>query len=260
MFSLNNFNYYQATSAYIDFSWQYGPYICFAYILMCYFGPRLMKNHKGYELYYPLIGWNFFLAFFSIFGAYTVFPHMLNNLISMPHDEMFCNTRNEVVPELFGLWTFIFNISKLFEFVDTIFIILRKKKLIFLHYYHHLMTMFYTGYSCYFFNSDPFMLNYGYYFGSLNLLIHALMYSYYTVMATKKVRFPKIISISITSLQIFQMIIGLYIHFVIYNNCLNEINSHHIKIGFLMYLSYFVLFIHFFAKTYLGKKEEKKRE
>lgn len=36
---------------------------------------------------------------------------------------------------------FLFNVSKVFEFVDTIFIVLRKKPLMFLHYYHHVVTM-----------------------------------------------------------------------------------------------------------------------
>jgi hypothetical protein len=38
-------------------------------------------------------------------------------------------------------WLFFFNVSKLFEFVDTVFIVLRKRPLMFLHYYHHIVTL-----------------------------------------------------------------------------------------------------------------------
>ena len=41
---------------------------------------------------------------------------------------------------------FLFDLSKVFEFVDTIFIVLRKKPLIFLHYYHHVSTMLFCWY------------------------------------------------------------------------------------------------------------------
>jgi hypothetical protein len=40
-----------------------------------------------------------------------------------------------------GFWVALFTISKLFEYMDTVFVVLRKKPLIFLHWYEHHIAM-----------------------------------------------------------------------------------------------------------------------
>ena len=49
-----------------------------------------------------------------------------------------CDSRLYAGSTVGGLWAFLFPLSKLFELVDTVFILLRKRNVIFLHWYHHL--------------------------------------------------------------------------------------------------------------------------
>ena len=95
----------------------------------------------------------------------------------------------------FGLFH---GLSKIFEFGDTVFIVLRKQKLIFLHWYHHVVVMI-----CVFYAKalgQPF----GRWFATINYAVHAIMYSYYTLRALK-IRVPKIVAMMITAIQSAQV-------------------------------------------------------
>ena len=72
-----------------------------------------------------------------------------------------------------GLWVALFNFSKPFELLDTVFIVLRKKPLIFLHYFHHITVMIYCW------NAYQKQTATGIYFVAMNYSIHACMYFYY---------------------------------------------------------------------------------
>jgi hypothetical protein len=132
----------------------------------------------------------------------------------------------------------LFNISKFFEFVDTLFVVFRKSQLEFIHWYHHIATCIYCWHSSY------IVMNTGILFATMNMCVHFIMYFYYALLAKQNyVLYPyrKLI----TLLQITQMIIGSLIcifwfkytsnvpNSLLYNNCY----------ALIMYLSYFVLFI-----------------
>lgn len=69
-------------------------------------------------------------------------------------------------------------ISKVVEFGDTAFIVLRKKDLKFIHYYHHVVT----AVSCWHFYPyyEPMQI----FYGTMNAFVHSLMYPYYTLRVT----------------------------------------------------------------------------
>ena len=96
----------------------------------------------------------------------------------------------------------------------------------------------------------------------MNCSVHAIMYSYYAVMATKLVKLPKFISISITILQILQMIAGMSVVMVQYGYLGDEkckITKNLVVQGNVIYGSYFVLFLNYFIQSYLlGKKNKVK--
>lgn len=136
--------------------------------------------------------------------------------------------------------------------MDTLFIVLRKQELIFLHWYHHATVLIYCWYSYKDLQST------GRWFMTMNYLVHSIMYTYYAFRAMR-FKIPRFVSKLITSCQIIQMVIGLYVNYTAYvvKSTMPSVSCHTnfstIILGTVMYLSYFILFANFFAKAYLMK-------
>lgn len=89
------------------------------------------------------------------------------------------------------------------------------------------------------------------------------MYSYYALVSMGKYP-PKMLAMTITVLQLSQMIVGCFINIWAHNylsspsptSC--HISQINIKLSMAMYFSYFVLFAQFFYKAYLSPKTGKK--
>jgi hypothetical protein len=149
----------------------------------------------------------------------------------------------------------MFVLSKLPEFGDTLFIVLRKQPLIFLHWYHHILTLLYSWYAFKEFTPSSR------WFIVMNLLVHSMMYSYYAFKAMK-FRIPKFISVIITSSQISQMAAGCYVNYKTWQYKLAgtpcSISNENVIVSSLMYLSYLALFVRFFYKSYLSKPKRAK--
>jgi len=105
----------------------------------------------------------------------------------------------ETTEGLYGLASFIFVVSKIWEWLDTYFLIMMGKKVIFLHWFHHMTTL------------HSFILMANLPSGKwvfLNAFVHILMYAHYhSPQAWAR---PLI-----TTLQIVQFITGLSFHFYI---------------------------------------------
>lgn len=82
------------------------------------------------------------------------------------------------------------------------------------------------------------------------------MYTYYAFRAMR-FSIPKQVNIVITSLQIAQMIVGIYVNLTAYfakargTDC--YVPYENIYWSFFMYFTYFLLFFHFFRNAYLKK-------
>lgn len=154
-----------------------------------------------------------------------------------------------------SFWSFLFVLSKLPEFGDTIFIVLRKQPLIFLHWYHHILTLLYCWYAFKDFTASSR------WFIVMNLFVHSLMYSYYALKALK-FRIPKSISALITTSQISQMAAGCYVNYKTWQYKLTNVQCHvsyeNLLVSSLMYLSYLFLFTRFFYLSYLKKPNRTK--
>ena len=120
--------------------WYYSFYLSFVYIVFVYFGTKLMKNRKPYELRKPLAVWNSILAVFSILGTFQCLPEFIEIIASKGIIESFCSI-SYLTDKRVICWHILFCWSKLIEFGDTLFIILRKQRLIGLHWIHHSMTL-----------------------------------------------------------------------------------------------------------------------
>jgi len=212
-----------------------------------------MKDSKPFDLRRPLIAWNLFLAAFSIAGAINTLPLIPISIVKGGWWGTIC-TRWCFGSVNAQFYAFLFDLSKALEFVDTLFIVLRKKPLIFLHWYHHVVTMLF----CWYCNQTSQRYGcHGFYFAAVNLFVHAIMYSYYAVMAMR-IKIPTAIAKSITIVQIAQMVFGIAI--VLTHGTCDNVDETAFVLGCLLYLSFFALFAKFFLGRYITKKkpEEKK--
>jgi len=175
--------------------------ICALYLALIFGGQKIMENRKPFKLQLPLASWNLFLALFSFIGVMRTLPNLLNALFSETFEDTVCRdpllyyTKGTI-----GLWMTLFNYSKVFELLDTVFIVLRKRPLIFLHYYHHITVLLY----CWF--AVGWIPSTGMYFLVMNYAVHSIMYGYYYLMSIKIK--PPIPAYSITLAQLLQMLFG----------------------------------------------------
>ena len=225
------------------------------YLLFVYFGKQWMKNRKPFNLKLPLTLWNSVLAAFSIIGASVCVPATIHSTKEKGFIYTTCisdSFKQSDSPVCF--WVLLFVLSKIFEFADTFFVILRKKPLILLHWYHHLSMV---GLSWFTFSKATTGICH--WSSSINFTIHSLMYSYYAATSAG-IRFPVVIPAFITVLQILQMFIGSTVNitaFIYRSSCpVDEVVA---WIGVIIALSYAALFGDYFIKRYiLGKKKDKK--
>mmetsp|Transcript_21702 Transcript_21702/g.28058 ORF Transcript_21702/g.28058 Transcript_21702/m.28058 type:complete len:280 (-) Transcript_21702:240-1079(-) len=157
------------------------------------------------------------------------------------------------------LW--LFYVSKVWDFWDTIFIILGKKwrQLSFLHVYHHLtIFMFYWLNSHVNYDGDIYLTI------VLNGFIHTVMYTYYFIcMHTKVPETGKSLPIwwksSLTMMQLFQFVTmmsqGTYIMVSKTPNVPQRVTA--VYIVYIM--SLFVLFAQFFVSSYMKPKSKKSK-
>jgi hypothetical protein len=244
----------------IDFAknhWEV-PVLCLAaYALFCYFGQKVMKDRKPFNLQLSLALWNLFLSVFSFIGMIRTVPHLLANISSMPFEDTICKAPlNDWGSGPTGLWVALFIFSKIPELIDTAFIVLRKKPLIFLHWYHHITVLLYCW------HAYATEAGSGLYFVAMNYSVHAIMYGYYCLMALKVVPkwFP---SYLITIAQIAQMFVGTGVcisswYFMLKGReCAN--NMENLIAGGLMYGSYLYLFVQFALQRFVFKKDKRKK-
>lgn len=227
------------------------------YVILVFSGQAWMASRPAYQLRGPLAAWSTFLAIFSMFGFARVFPEFVHSLTTGGLYDSVCNTSFVESNRVSGFWTWLFTLSKMPELGDTVFIVLRKQQLIFLHWYHHLTVLVYVFYCFSQFTSCArwFMV--------MNYFVHSLMYTYFALRAMR-VSVPKGVAMTITTLQLVQMVVGCGINYLAFSfkesgrEC--GVSDTNLLYSSLMYSSYFVLFARFFYKAYFCKSERKSNE
>ncbi|XP_056616471.1 elongation of very long chain fatty acids protein 5 isoform X2 [Triplophysa dalaica] len=126
------------------------------YLLIVWMGPKYMKNKQAYSCRALLVPYNLGLMLLSLY----MFYEMMN-----------------------VLWWYYF--SKLIEFMDTFFFILRKNnhQITFLHIYHHATML-----NIWWFVLNRVPCGHSYFGATFNSFIHVLMYSYYGLSAVPALR------------------------------------------------------------------------
>lgn len=219
-----------------------------AYVIIIFGTKYFMRNRQPFDLSLPLNIWNALLAAFSIAGTVTLLPEFIAVVRKHGMQASYCHLYDFTKGSV-GYWGWLFIVSKLFEFGDTIFVVLRKKPLLFLHWYHHILTSFYT------FFSYPRPTAFARWGINMNYFVHAFMYSYY-FLRSMKMRVPGIFAKFVTSLQILQFIVSVshlvYLGFLVYVRKLKcDFDDSVYLLATAMNITYLVLFINFFMKSYI---------
>ncbi|KAI6198289.1 Elongation of very long chain fatty acids protein [Aphelenchoides fujianensis] len=109
-----------------------------------------------FNLERPLTVWNWFLAIFSLWGVMSMLPALFR--VISKHGLSYTYThRSELETGLYGrLRALPLGLLEDSPFVDTAFIVLRKRPLITMHWWHHVASA-YTSFVC-FSSGDAFLV------------------------------------------------------------------------------------------------------
>lgn len=220
------------------------------YLIILYTGRKVMRDRKPLDLKLLLFLWNTSLSLFSIVSTIRFTSILLYRYRSYDRQDFFCSTEADDVS---GFWYMLFVYSKFLEFGDTFFLIVRKRRIMFLHWYHHI-TVLVMAWLVFVEKAAV-----GPFFGSVNVFIHSLMYTYYALQ-TIGIKLPQFLSMALTLMQTMQMLIGLAVIRQVHRYSQTErgCNSSSTIIGYgsLMYASYFLLFARFFVHSYISRPTE----
>ena len=233
------------------------PVVCSGiYLLLVFSGKSWMKDRPPFKLKTLLVLWNIALSIFSIVAliSFGLGAPLIRNWMNDGFVNAVCDSDIIRVPWL-SFWSYLFVLSKLVEFGDTAFIVLRKTPLSFLHWYHHITVLWYSWYGIATGNTG------GQWFATINVGVHSVMYTYYVLKASG-FRIPSSVAKTITILQLIQFVLGLVILFggvwAYTNDYKCGMNGTHLISGCIMYGSYFILFLNFFYHRYLKAPPTKK--
>jgi len=234
--------------------WLIPYYAILFYICMLIYGPVFMESKKPLPVKKYIFIWNMFLSTFSFFGMIYTIPHLLfddhGGVFTTGIYPSICNYGGYYGHGTTGFATMCFIYSKLFELIDTFFLIVRKNKVIFLHWYHHITVLLFCW------HAYSSRIGTGIWFAGMNYTVHTIMYFYFalTQLGEKSKKFARKFSKLITALQILQMVVGMgvtagsmmYIAlgYVCYTSLSNSI------LGLLMYFSYLLLFVKLYQNNY----------
>ena len=224
------------------------------YLLLVFLSKQYMDMKEPIKLKIPLIIWNTSLAVFSVVSFVQFAPSaLLNELAKGGFIHSVCLVKPISTPSM-TLWSSLFILSKILEFGDTLFLIMRKAPLTFLHVYHHLTVAIYAWFG----GVDRSSMIH--WFIAMNLAVHSVMYTYF-MMKGFGINVPSVVAKTITSLQLAQFFMGLVCILVAVVRLWHgkECNStkENIIFGSVIYGSYLVLFLNFFYYRYFKTKSKK---
>ncbi|KAJ8393198.1 hypothetical protein AAFF_G00062700 [Aldrovandia affinis] len=152
------------------------------YLLIVWLGPKYMRNRQPFSCRGLLVCYNVGLTLLSLY----MFCELVSGTWQGNYNFYCQDTHSAGVADtkiVNVLWWYYF--SKLIEFMDTFFFILRKNnhQISFLHVYHHASML-----NIWWFVMNWVPCGHSYFGASLNSFIHVLMYSYYGLSAIPAVR------------------------------------------------------------------------
>ncbi|XP_052869827.1 elongation of very long chain fatty acids protein 4-like [Anopheles cruzii] len=219
------------------------------YLFLVWIGPRIMRDRKPFDLTSFLIPYNLAMALLNLYICLQLFVGSTMrrySYICEPCRQSFDPAELRIVD---AVWWYYF--SKVLEFSDTFFFILRKKdnQLTFLHVYHHSTMFSFWWIGIKWVPSGSTFLP-----AMVNSFIHVLMYAYYGLSAVgphmnKYLWWKKYLTI----LQLIQFTVAMILGINgIVTGCEFPLWMHYTLIGYM--ISFIVLFGNFYAQAYLQGK------
>ncbi|XP_060942739.1 elongation of very long chain fatty acids protein 5 [Limanda limanda] len=152
------------------------------YLLIVWMGPKYMKHRQPYSCRGLMVLYNLgltLLSFYMFYELITVAWYGGYNLYCQ-NTHSAPETDNKIMNVL---WWYYF--SKLIEFMDTLFFILRKNnhQITFLHVYHHTSML-----NIWWFVMNWIACGHSYFGAAINSFVHVVMYSYYGLSAIPAIR------------------------------------------------------------------------
>ncbi|CAI5440868.1 unnamed protein product [Caenorhabditis angaria] len=232
--------------------WFKSVYLSIGYVILINLLQKFMESRKPMNIRPLLLFWNGGLAIFSIVGTFRFGIEFYDAVFRKGPYDSICFAINPYSPAAF--WGCMFALSKIAEFGDTVFLVLRKRPVIFLHWYHHAVVLVLAWHAAVEVTAA------GRWFIFMNYFVHSLMYTYYAITSVGY-RLPKIVSMTVTALQTVQMFIGVGISILVLiiklNGQLCQQSYDNLALSFAIYASFLVLFSNFFNNAYLVKKPKK---
>ena len=228
------------------------------YLLLIFGIQRWMRDRPRFVLRLPLCLWNLGLAVFSIVCAWrlNVATHRIISQPGRGFHSLICERHCfGISGQPAAIWLLLFAFSKLIEYGDTVFVVLRKAKLIVLHWYHHLITYLIVTYL--FAHAQPTI----FVMAMINTYIHSIMYPYYALRILG-VAVPKRVAMCITSLQITQLLMGFLINvyaawaMITGRSC--DVDRIGVGLGLFGFGTVLALFVNFFVHAYILQTPKKK--
>jgi len=238
--------------------WQDPTYVfalIFLYLLFVFFGTKYMKTREAFNIpSWFLIAYNGALVVLSAYMFIEIVIGAYQSRYNIMCGKLDRSTKPSEMRVLNALWLYFF--SKVIEFFDTVWMILRKKfvQVTFLHVFHHSSVFIVwwvtiqwvpTGHSCY---------------GAIfNSFVHVVMYGYYALSLIPSMKKYLWWKKYITSLQLTQFVTML-LHTIqsIYFQC--DYPRWSLWMLFVYMIMMLILFGNFYVNEYISKSNDAKRK
>ncbi|EAL71440.1 GNS1/SUR4 family protein [Dictyostelium discoideum AX4] len=247
LFDPVNFKFKFGTTPFSQF--QILPSVISLYLVIIFSIKFLMRNRKPFSLKYVSILHNAILCIWSLVMCVGILYEVIKRITAEGPLFTVCETVSGFDKGPAYYWSYIFYISKFYELLDTVIIVLKKKPLIFLHVYHHCIVVW----LCWYFMYSGWNLQLWVVF--LNTFVHVFMYYFYFQTGRGKTVWWKKY---ITMIQIIQFIclgIAGLLHSAAINLNSSPCFTHYPAFisAYLINFSFLFLFSQFFVKSYSNK-------
>eukprot|EP01094_Clydonella_sp_ATCC50884_P011588 TRINITY_DN21389_c0_g1_i1.p1 TRINITY_DN21389_c0_g1~~TRINITY_DN21389_c0_g1_i1.p1 ORF type:complete len:300 (-),score=111.09 TRINITY_DN21389_c0_g1_i1:653-1444(-) len=234
------------------------PFVVAGYLATIFGLQAYMKNKEPLKLPYLLAAHNFALSLMSLVLAAGSGYEAYRLITEHGWLSLYCGSMDASVDIRMARWSVAFYLSKYYELLDTVFLVLRKRELIFLHVYHHSIVIPVCWMAV---HAQIFM---GWITSFNNAFVHIFMYYYYGSAA---LGIRPSWGRYITSLQIFQFVFDMltsipfiFIHLYTDWPCRGELYAW--IIANMVGVTFFLLFCKVYYDKYMsgapGKKPTKK--
>jgi len=224
------------------------------YLLFITVGKKFMQQRTAFNVPIAILFlYNFSLVILSIYIVEELINGVIQAKYNLLCEKLNVSTSKEEMRVTNALWWYF--ISKAFEFLDTFWMIVRKKfvQVTFLHVFHHSSMLLIEWIVCSYVPGGQA------WFGAcLNSFVHIVMYSYYALSVIPSLRNKLWWKKYLTSLQLIQFVFTFAHTFQGLFYCDYPLWAMLLQTSYVILM--FILFSNFFRQEYIKKANEVKRK